>query len=75
MSIQIVQSTISSIPQTTFTGADAAAILTQVLALTDASGNKIFEVSALVPGAFTIPVVVTADAGGNLQSISFAGHQ
>ena len=73
--ITLVQTTINTIPETTFTGADAAAILTQVMAIKDASGNPIFNITGLVPGSFTMPVVITADAGGNLQSISFSGHQ
>ena len=73
--ITLVQSTINSIPQTTYTGADATAILQQFLAIKDASGNPIFNITNLVAGNFNLPVVIGSDANGNVQSVSISGYQ
>ena len=71
-----IQTTVTLPPQS-FTGADANAILTQVLAITDASGNKVFNLPSLVPGTFYLIAQVNADQANppNLLSININGHQ
>ena len=75
--ISIQSSTTVTLPPSSFTSADAGAILTQALAITDASGNKIFNLPSLVPGTFYLIVQINADQSTppNLLSININGHQ